>query len=177
MTTKTEMRKTKVAGVWAEDVTYEAFVIPGENWNGWACPYFTRSEAEIVVNDQNLKHRQDPEGFPDWLEWDGDVIAIHNEDSTPTTYERIEPTPDGLYSIGAFGWCWQEVAPDNGITLLRWTDGISSYSLALPTKDAPRFKADMDAFYGDDVLWETENDADDFVASYKGLDENGMLIR
>lgn len=104
-TTPEGLVKTQVTGDWlGADVRYDAFVRPGNDWNGWAVPLFTKDTAVIVANDQNLLHRQDPEGFTTRMEWDGDVLQIHDDE----TVTRVAPSWDGFYPIGAMEWTWQE---------------------------------------------------------------------
>jgi hypothetical protein len=63
-----------------------------------------------------------------------------------------------------------------GITIQSWTDGICGYSIALPTSEVDRFKADMDSFYGQDLAWTDRVDADLMIDSYQGLDADGMIV-
>ena len=78
-------------------------------WNGWACPYFEKEQAEKVI---------------DWLQNDCDVIVAYDEtndayitrykdddESDAETWKGIDvKTVDGVkhvYSIGGWSWCWE----------------------------------------------------------------------
>lgn len=104
---------TRVTGDWLEEgKSYSAYVDP-QTWNGWAIPYFTRLVAEKVVEDQNRFHKQDPEGFPEWFEWDGNVLCYHYEEEGQTAYYDREEPIGNLYSVGGMSWCWYVAEPAN----------------------------------------------------------------
>jgi len=89
----------------AEDKAFSAYVDKSVRWNGWLCPYFTRGEAERVVDALQI-------GVYDA---ERDAFVVQDEDGQP--YEAFERTAltaeDGsaLYAVGAYSWSWCEVSP------------------------------------------------------------------
>lgn len=87
----------------------------GERWNGWACPRFTKEEADKVMEDFNLSlhgpYIRYDEGtdtyhvpFNDGEEWDEHKGEIIN------TFEG----PVKVYTIGAGYWVWDDLSNHNG---------------------------------------------------------------
>jgi hypothetical protein len=85
----------------------------GHNWNGWACPLFTRENALEVLRQYNApewreKDDNRPESYLD--EATGEIVFYEEQwwaeseeyGGGPT---RIAPE-NGLYSIGS-GWTWE----------------------------------------------------------------------
>ena len=70
-----------------------------EDWNGWAVPYFEKSEAEKVAKVHGGKFYADSFMFQQ-----GDEIEV---------FEEAEiMTPEGkkkVYAVGAGSWVWDEV--------------------------------------------------------------------
>lgn len=84
-----------------EDQAFRGFHNPAVNWNGFACPYFKRAEAEKVaawLNTQSLSSGVS-------AVWVGDVLEITDRNYGEEV-EAFGPDSSGLYSIGAFAWCW-----------------------------------------------------------------------
>jgi hypothetical protein len=80
-------------------------------WNGWACPRFTRQTAENIVADVAENNTKPWHDCDDRLSWDGDVIVRYEPafaDEEGYQPERLEPDSNGMYGIGAFEWVWQE---------------------------------------------------------------------
>ena len=84
----------------------------GEQWNGWACPYFTFDVGQQIV--QSLGKNQ--VAFYD--EASNEFVFDVNGTNDPTDYDRfgsIEAEGIGkLYPIGTHAWIWEEVAVENG---------------------------------------------------------------
>lgn len=78
---------------------FPAYVVPDQNWNGWALPAFTREVAEEVVKWINT----DSGGLN--AEWQKDAIVIRDPDR-PDEPEIVEPDDNNRYWIGAFSWTW-----------------------------------------------------------------------
>lgn len=74
----------------------------GEEWNGWACPYFTREQAEDIVNIHckvlNASARYDG---------DGDKFVFEFSDETEE-YPMVIVDGEKLYPIGSHVWIWEE---------------------------------------------------------------------
>jgi len=85
--------------------TFEAFS-KGDDWNGWACPWFTYPEALRFVDAWNAPVEDCGRG-PARYDSERDLFEFTIEGET----DRFEPEViDGvkLYPIGAYGWCWEE---------------------------------------------------------------------
>lgn len=96
------------------ECAHRAYLDPKEEWNGWACPYFEKSEVERMAA---------------WLpEFDDGLVYSAEDDTFTTTYDPDLPEVfkgedvDGmhLYPIGAGSWIWVIVdgestpAPEDG---------------------------------------------------------------
>ena len=79
----------------------------GENWNGWACPYFTRDQASALV-----------EG---WLALGGQAhydaasdefvfSSLEASDQLPERYGPTDVAGQRLYPIGTRAWIWEDVS-------------------------------------------------------------------
>lgn len=103
-------RKTRVA---IGEREYDAEVMDEHNWNGFACPRFTREVAGRIVDDITAESAKDwEEGDADlfFLNWEGDVLELTEHLEPGDTYtEEFEPDADGMYHIGSHSWCWVEV--------------------------------------------------------------------
>lgn len=82
------------------ECAHRAYLDPEEEWNGWACPHFEKSEIE----------RMDA-----WLpEFDDGLVYSPDEDTFTTTYDPEIPEVfrgediDGmhLYPVGNGSWTW-----------------------------------------------------------------------
>ena len=80
----------------------------GDDWNGWACPYFERPQAEAVLR------ASEPNGFLWRYDADGDAYVVRYnqaEDAAPEVFEGIDIEVDGVlarvYPIGAYSWIWE----------------------------------------------------------------------
>jgi hypothetical protein len=86
----------------------------GEEWNGWACPYFTYEQAERLVE---LWERNRWKAAYDGVQ-DAFVFSV-NQDFTTGDSEEFETFPavsiEGLnyYPIGAFQWTWENASSAN----------------------------------------------------------------
>jgi hypothetical protein len=94
---------------------YEGFT-RGDNWNGWACPYFSKETGLRIARALKGVFDKDKDQF---------VFTDENYDP-PEDKEYFEgfdiKTTEGkrhVYAIGAFGWIWNEknfLDPDSEIT-------------------------------------------------------------
>lgn len=102
-----------------EDI-FEAAHIPDFRWNGFACPLFTRTQAEAVVNWANRA----AEEFPDsaTFAWEGDNLFEFCDYGNGTELTLINPRRwhgTYLYPI-ADGWAWDDdVTPPDSPALPR----------------------------------------------------------
>lgn len=77
----------------------------GEDWNGWACPYFTSEQAQRIV-DAHCKL-----GRKAWYDKVEDQFVFdfsHDENNEPDTFPAEEVDGKKLYPVGAFCWIWEE---------------------------------------------------------------------
>jgi hypothetical protein len=84
----------------------------GNLWNGWECPMFEKSEAIEICNilsangtDENIDgdfYRYDAVNDSFVLDYYEFGTLVSSEIYTANVVDGKE-----LYSIGAFGWCWQ----------------------------------------------------------------------
>ncbi|HEY9285892.1 MAG TPA: hypothetical protein VIP46_20755 [Pyrinomonadaceae bacterium] len=79
----------------------------GENWNGWACPYFTSDQARQLVRAYEEK------GLRAWYDEDSDAYSFEVEAGAGVKETDTFPAEDveglRLYPIGASCWIWEEV--------------------------------------------------------------------
>jgi hypothetical protein len=93
--------------------TFEGFTLE-EDWNGWACPYFTFEQAQHVVS----AHRR--HGWEAVYDAGGDRFVftpVHSAQGEEESYEAVEVEGRKLYSVGAFNWIWEEAAGDEALAL------------------------------------------------------------
>ncbi len=87
---------------------FEGYHVLGQCWNGWEMPYFTREVAEQILTAY-------PDDIPD--PEDDEYTGYYNY-SFPMDDAKIIIDPDNtsqtltLWGIGAGGWVWDEVIPD-----------------------------------------------------------------
>lgn len=74
----------------------------GEEWNGWACPYFTREQAEGIVNI-HCKVLNANAGYDS----NEDKFVFEFPDETEE-YSTIIVDGEKLYPIGTHVWIWEE---------------------------------------------------------------------
>jgi len=80
-------------------------------WNGFAVPGFTLDQARQIAADLAAEHLTlaaagHPTDEQDTVTVnDDDTISIHSGTYHETTI--LEPSPDGLYYLGAYEWAWQ----------------------------------------------------------------------
>ncbi len=82
-----------------------------QNWNGWAVPYFTKEQADIVCARTNeigqYQMFYDPERDAYVMPWGGADKPEDYEVFDATTIKDAEGHQIKVYSIGGFAWCWE----------------------------------------------------------------------
>lgn len=78
---------------------------PAVRWNGWACPRFTLDAVRDLAAWLAV---QDPADGYDTVTVDGDRVTV-TVTAYPEEPHEVPADGDGLYPVGAFGWCWSEV--------------------------------------------------------------------
>jgi len=85
----------------------------GQTWNGWAVPYFTKSQVEKV------KEALTKSGLTPWVRWeteeDGTIVvqnASSYEDEPDDIWspETIDGVDEPVWCIGGFAWVWEVTA-------------------------------------------------------------------
>lgn len=95
------------------DVFPATVPVPEVRWNGFACPSFDRETAERVI----AMVTRDGEDYH-VFHWDGDTLVMVSTDGStreqdPTgEWIDVERMEGPTYSIGAWGWTWQEIDED-----------------------------------------------------------------
>ncbi len=72
-----------------------------EDWNGWACPYFTFEESQKVVE----AHRKT--GQEARFDKNSNTFYFNNQDEVEF-YQHLEFEGIKLYPIGNSTWIWEE---------------------------------------------------------------------
>ncbi len=72
-----------------------------EEWNGWACPYFTFEEAQKIV------HAQNSEGTKAWFDEKNDQFIFEMR-GDKEFYPAFQENGQKLYPIGNGSWIWEE---------------------------------------------------------------------
>lgn len=91
------------------DCIHRAYLDPEDTWNGWACPYFEKAEAERMNEwlpefDDGLDYSPDTDAFT--TRYDPDAIE---------TFAGTDIDGMHLYPIGNGSWTWSivEDEPDS----------------------------------------------------------------
>lgn len=74
----------------------------GEDWNGWACPYFTFEESQKIVE----AHKKTGQKAGFYENSDEFYFEIQDEKEI---YPPIEFEGKKLYPIGNSSWIWKEL--------------------------------------------------------------------
>jgi len=84
----------------------------GARWNGWACPYFTREQADRVVELSNAANNSEDADVRIIVTWDEARQAYIIVDGQYPDEEDVMDAVvvDGVayYCIGGWSWCWME---------------------------------------------------------------------
>jgi hypothetical protein len=74
----------------------------GEEWNGWACPYFSFETAKEIIESHNsfLNSRA-------WYDENEDKFVVQFPAETEEYYP-IVANGEKLYPIGSMAWIWEE---------------------------------------------------------------------
>ena len=102
------MRKTKFK---IESLGYETFdgFTKDEEWNGWACPYFTFDQAQKVLKQYNqLREIIGQKDLAFYNEAADAFIFPADGEDEPETFAAIAENGQKYYPVGAFCWIWEE---------------------------------------------------------------------
>lgn len=143
--------------------SYEGYTL-GENWNGWACPYFTREVAmemmkEFDNEDQPAHYDEEKDAFIYVMD------ADHAEDYTDI-YEGKDYEYNGetirLYAIGTMAWIWTEIIEDTADTESVPDDDLIGMMITVRNNGNVVFR-------GEALKWLADNQGDEEV---KGMIDN-----
>ena len=87
---------------------FEGFTI-GEDWNGWACPYFTFDQAQKVLKQYN--QLREIIGQKDLAFYDENADAFvfpENGKDESEIFVAVIENDRRYYPVGAFCWIWEE---------------------------------------------------------------------
>ena len=82
----------------------------GQTWNGWAVPYFTKSQVEKV------KEALTKSGLTPWVRWkteeDGTIVVqstspYDDEPDDIWSPQTIDGVDEPVWCIGGFAWVWE----------------------------------------------------------------------
>lgn len=97
-----------------ELVTVWAQYDPRARWNGWLMPRIDAWAAERVLTLIAAEHAAT--GEPDRITWswadDGTLTVVETYAPDADQTDVYEPDADGLVTLGAGGWVWQEDTDD-----------------------------------------------------------------
>ncbi len=92
------MRESKFTIETLPEYSFEGFS-KGDDWNGWACPYFSFGEAQRVVKAHDSgTARYDEEN-------DQFIFILGDEEEV---YPAVSENGRKLYPIGNGNWIWEE---------------------------------------------------------------------
>ena len=74
----------------------------GHKWNGWACPYFKKEIADLIMAEVNQS--AEDSGYSMWYDDTQDAYCYGEDGEEPDIYSAVED----LYPIGNGYWTWEE---------------------------------------------------------------------
>ena len=96
------MREAKFSIDTLGDKVFEGFT-NGEEWNGWACPYFTFEQAQRVVKAQTEM------GLKAWYNTNADAFSFEVDASDEIdSFPAQEIEGKKLYPVGTSCWIWEQ---------------------------------------------------------------------
>lgn len=93
-----------------DSLTVEAAYVTDVRWNGFACPYFTRTQADLLAEMINAESIGNPDAVV--IEWDAPssgyriIDPAYPADDQLVLGVMVDGHPEPLYPIGAWSWTW-----------------------------------------------------------------------
>ena len=100
------MQKTKFAIDFLTDKAFEGYT-RGENWNGFACPYFTFDQAQQLVEAWKET------GSASSYDSGKDEFNFQINDGEKDSFGAIKFDGTKLYPIGNGCWIWSDLGREN----------------------------------------------------------------
>ena len=99
------MHKSEFVIDFLEGQTFEGYT-QGEEWNGFACPYFTFQQAQTLVEawraaGHNARYDSEADCFA--------FEIVSGEGSDYDSFPAIEVDGLKVYPVGASCWIWEEM--------------------------------------------------------------------
>lgn len=94
-----------------ESLGYEIFdgFTKGEDWNGWACPYFTFDQAQKVLRQFNrLREITWSKDLAFYDSGSDSFIFPVDYENEPELFEAIVENGQKFYPLGTFCWIWED---------------------------------------------------------------------
>lgn len=98
------MRSATFALEFLEGQTFEGFTT-GETWNGFACPLFSREQAERLAEAWRARGREARYDARS----DAFTFQMDGGDEEYDTFPAVAADEEKLYPVGASCWIWDEV--------------------------------------------------------------------
>ena len=90
-----------------DSVDFPGYAKEGENWNGWACPAFTKTTCIKILKDRpNLRWHYDRKTDAFLV---SEVLPEEFNDNYMGFDIKIGKKTVHVYAVGAFAWVWDEV--------------------------------------------------------------------
>lgn len=81
----------------------------GDNWNGWELPFFTRSQADKVMNAMNA---DDDNAFKVTFDKTTDSYVVYADGGETSAFDGEDRIINGVlrhvYPLGASDWIWSD---------------------------------------------------------------------
>jgi hypothetical protein len=87
--------------------TFDGFTL-GEDWNGWACPYFTFEQAQKVLKNFNELRKIIGQKNLAFYDCAIDAFVFPVDEDEPEVFAAVVKNKLKYYPLGAFCWIWEE---------------------------------------------------------------------
>jgi hypothetical protein len=154
------------------DFFFEGVYEPRFSWNGFACPWFSKAEAERLCAEAEKLHKMEPDTY-DLVEFDYDKnnYRIYNpaqigSDESMWVGKSLVHEGETYYAVGGWFWIWEAYTFDHmklvAPKTAEWFEKRSMFDENVPVPD-------------EDLAY---MEPDDFVWTYvTGLDGHAYLAR
>lgn len=103
-----KLKQTKFTIDTLEGQTFSGYTL-GEEWNGWACPYFTFEQANKLLETYRSIKTYEGKSLRAYYELDKDVFCFEVDSyDEMLEFSPVEVEGKKLYPIGVGDWIWEE---------------------------------------------------------------------